>query len=91
MTQLAFREGRLTAELNWTTMILLLNQQEVYMGISLVEVIWKIINTIINTYLRVAISLHDSQHGFRQGGGGTATLESKLAQHLAGIFREPLL
>ena len=70
MTQLAFREGRLTAELNWTTMILLLNQQEVYMGISLVEVIWKIINTIINTYLRVAISLHDSQHGFRQGGRG---------------------
>ena len=49
------------------------------------------ITTIINNRLRISISLHDNLHRFRQGRGtGTATLEAKLVQHLAGIFHKPL-
>ena len=64
MTQMAFQEGRLPSELTWTTMILLLKGRGGYRGVGLVEVIWKMITTIINTRLGVAISLHDAMYGF---------------------------
>ena len=49
------------------------------------------ISTIINNHLRVAISLHDTLHGFRQGRRMiTATLETKLAQQLVIIYHKPL-
>ena len=61
------------------------------MGIGLVEVIWKMINTIINSRLRTAILFHVSLHGFSQGRGvGMATVEDKLAQQLAGICHKTL-
>ena len=62
-----------------------------YRGIGLVEVIWKMITTIINNLLRTVIFLCDALHGFVQGRGAVkATLEAKLAQHLAVIFHEQL-
>ena len=70
-TQLEIREGRL---------------QGGYRGIGLTEVICKIIATIINTQLRVSISLHNALHGFQQGRGtSTATLEANFSQQLAVI------
>ena len=43
----------------------------------------------MNNKLRDAITLHDTLHGFRQGRGvGTATMEAKLDQQLAGIVHE---
>ena len=72
-------------------MILLPKRNGEYRGIGLVEVIWKIITTIINSRLRTAISLHDALHGFRKVSGlGTATVETKLAQQLSVICHEPL-
>ena len=56
------------------------------------EVIWKIIATIINTRIRASISLQNALHGFwKDRGAGTAKLEAKLDQHLAGIYHKPLL
>ena len=67
-------------------MILLLERKGEYRVIELVEVIWKMITTIINNCLRMAISLHDALHGFRHGREtGMTTVEAKLMQHLAGI------
>ena len=49
------------------------------------------INTIINSHFRTAISIHDSLHGFRQEmGTGTVTVEVKMVQQMAGIFNKPL-
>ena len=46
---------------------------------------------IVNSRLRSSIVLHDVLHGFRQGrGAGTAIIEAKLEQQLAGIVHEPL-
>ena len=57
----------------------------------LAEVIWKIITSIINTHIRVVVSLHDALNVFRQGSGvGTVTLEAKLAHNMYVICHEPL-
>ena len=46
---------------------------------------------VINCNIKRSVTLHNALHGFRAGRGtGTATLEEKLAQKLAGIAHEPL-
>ena len=55
------------------------------------EVIWKLITSIINARLKGSIEFHDSLHGFRaERGTGTATIEAKLIQQLASIHQVPL-
>ena len=64
MTKMAFREDRLSEELTWTTMVLLLKGRGDYREIGLVEVIWNMSATILNNRLRAYISVHDYLHGF---------------------------
>ena len=55
-------------------------------GICLLEVIWKLLERILDTHLS-EIDLHDYLHGFRaKRGCGTGIMEAKLLQQLA--FRE---
>ena len=62
-----------------------------YRGIGMVEFIWKICAYIMNNQINSFVTLKHSLHGFRQGiGAGTATLESNLAQKLAGMFHDTL-
>jgi hypothetical protein len=54
-------------------------------GIGLLEVLWKILTSIIGGGLKAAISFHDALHGFRPGlGMMTAIIEAKAfpAAHL---------
>ena len=61
-----------------------------YRGIGLLEVIWKVIERILDGRLS-KIKLHDCLHGFREKRGcGTGIMEAKLAQQLAFIERTPL-
>ena len=72
-------------------MILIPRGGREYRCIGLVETIWKVYGTIVNCRLQSSIVLHDLLHGFRQRrGAGTAIIESKLEQQLAGIVHEPL-
>ena len=53
------------------------------------EVMWKVVATIINRRFTASIAYHDVLHGFRAGGGtGTATLKAKLLQQLAALREE---
>ena len=62
-----------------------------YIGIGLVEVMWKIVATILHCRLTTAITYHDFLHGFWAGRGTrTATLEAKLIQQLAAMKEEVL-
>ena len=62
-----------------------------YWGIGLVKVVWKVCLTVVNCWLKRIGMLHYALHRFRAViGTGTATLEAKLAQKLAGIAHEPL-
>ena len=61
-----------------------------YRGIGLLEVIWKVVERILDARLST-IELHDCLHGFRAGRGcGTGIMEAKLAQKLAFIEQVPL-
>ena len=46
---------------------------------------------VVNCRLKRSVLLYDALHGFISGRGtGTATLESKLDQNLAGLVNKPL-
>ena len=62
-----------------------------FRGIGLVEVARKVCAAVVNCRMKVGFVLHDTLHGFIEGRGmGTATLETKLSQHLAGLTQKPL-
>ena len=76
----------------WTTMVQILKGNGGYRGIGLVETIRKLCTSIVNIPLQSSIVLDDVLHSFRQGRGvGTAIIEVKLEQQLAGIVHEPFL
>ena len=60
-----------------------------FRGIGLLEVIWKVIEKVIDARLK-CVPLHDALHGFRPGRGcSTAIMEVKLAQQLGSLEQTP--
>ena len=91
IAQTAFQEGELAEEATWKTVVLIPKGKKEYRGIGLVEVTWKVVAVILHRRLTTAITFHDALHGFWKGRGtGTATLEAKLLQKLAGMRKEVL-
>ena len=61
-------------------------------GISFLETLWKVVEAIINTSLKVCITFHDVLHVLLKGRGPvTAILELKLNQELTSINQDPIL
>ena len=91
LVQAAFREGFLEEEANWQAVVLMLKGGGEYCIIGPVEVVWKVLELILNFCFAASIAYHDSLHGFRAGRGtGTATLKVKLLQQVSSI-REAVL
>ena len=89
--QTAFMDGDLEEEATWHAGVLIPKGNKDYRGISLVEVMWKVVAEILNRRFTVSITYHNTLHGFRAGlGTGTATLEAKLLQQLAALREEVL-
>ena len=62
-----------------------------YLGIGLVEGMWKAVAVILNRRFTASITYHNSLHGFRAGRGmGNSTLEVKLLQQVESL-REILI
>jgi Reverse transcriptase (RNA-dependent DNA polymerase) len=62
-----------------------------YRGIALLEVIYKLVSSIINLRISQKIHYHDAIHGFRKGHGtSTAIIEAKLRMQLAKRTTNPL-
>ena len=60
-----------------------------FRGIGLLEVVWKVVERIIDARLK-CVPLHDALHGFRKGRGcGTGIMEVKLAQQLGSLEQCP--
>ena len=75
MVQMDFWDGVLAEEAMWQAVVLIPKGKKDYRVIGLVEVVWKVVATILNCHFTSSITYHDSLHGFRTGRGtGTATL-----------------
>ena len=91
IVQTAFMEGRLVEENMWQAVVLTPKGEMEYRVIGLVEVMWKLVASVLNRQLTASITFHEFLHGFWAGHvTGTATLEAKLLQHLAALREEVL-
>ena len=89
--QVVFWDGYIPEDLMWKTMFLIKKGGREYRGIGLVDTTWKVFKSILNSRLQIYIVLHDVLHGFLQRRGtGTAAMEVKMEQLLAGIFHKTL-
>jgi hypothetical protein len=87
-----FATGDIPQELtSWSILVLIPKASGGMRGIGLLEVMWKVCSSIINSRLQESIQFHEALHGFRRGRGtGTAILEAKLLMQRAQIQGHPL-
>ena len=82
-------EGLIVEEAMWQAVVLIPKGKKDYRGIGLMELMWKVVEDILNRRLTASITFHKLLHGFLAGRGtGTATLEAKLLQQLAALGEE---
>ena len=81
----------ITGGLGWTILVLTPKGNTDIRGIGLLEMIWKAMESIINTHLWSSIQFHNVLQELHTGRGtGTETTELKLSQELAIINQDPL-
>jgi hypothetical protein len=88
-----WQTGDLPTCVPWLTLCLIPkgNDSTAFHGIALLEIIWKLISSIINQRVMNNVQFHDSLHGFCRGRGTqTATIETKLSHQLADMAQTPL-
>ena len=92
MVKLCWQRRQLPSQLSWSTVVLIPKPgNNEFRGIGLLEIIWKLIELIINHRLAAKIKFHDALHGFLvQRGCGTANIEAKLRQQLSGFVQQTL-
>ena len=67
--------------MSWSTVVLLPKSNGDYRGISLLEISWKVIESIVNWRIADKMTFHNALNGFRsRRGTGTACIEAKLLQ-----------
>ena len=89
--QTTFKNEAVEEDVAWAKMIFLPKVRGEYREIGLVEVFWKVCVIVVNCRLKSSVTLYNAVHGFMTGRGtGTATLEEKLVQKLAGLAHELL-
>ena len=86
-----FQERQVPTQMSWSTVVLLPKGNGDYWGIGLLEIGWKIIESIINRRIASKVIFHDALHGFRaKRGTGTACIEAKLLQQLSKMVQKTL-
>ena len=78
--------------MGWKILILTLNGNTENQGIGLLDVLWKVIESIIDTCINKALTLHEIIHEFQSGRGtGTSSVDINLTQELESVDQDPLL
>ena len=91
LIQLCFRERKVPTQMSWSTVVLLPKGNGDYRGIGLLEISWKVIESIINWRIASKVTFHDALHGFRaRRETGTACIEEKLLQQLSKMVQKTL-
>ena len=70
-------------ELGWTVLFLIPKGGTDTREIGIMEIMWKMVDGVVDTRVKSAVLFHDVLHGFHVGRGtGTAIMELKIAQDL---------
>ena len=69
LVHVIFKDGTVTEEIPWETMVLIPKEKGDYRGIGIVEVLWKACSVVVNCRLKKSVVFHDSINGFREGRG----------------------
>ena len=64
LLQSCLRKRCVPIQLTWSTVVLLLKGNGDYWDIGLLEIIWKVIESIINGRIASKVIFHDALHGF---------------------------
>ena len=68
-TQFVWKHRDIRREIGCKFLVLIYKGNTDNQSIGLLEYMWKVVETIINTRLRASVRLHDVLHGFCAGGG----------------------
>ena len=92
LMQLAFRDGVIPRDFCNVILVLIPKSDPgQYRGIALLEILYKLVSSIINRRIGSKIEFDDAIHGFRPGRGtGTAIMEAKLLAQMRRRTDEPL-
>ena len=81
----------LPMDLSWNILVLLPKVNADTQGIGWFDVLWKVMESVINTQIKMVMNLHDVLHGFLASRvTGIAIMELKMVQELASIDQDPL-
>ena len=81
----------LPTELSWTILVLLPKFHASTQGICLLEVLWNVVEAIIDTWINTVVKFYDVLHGFSSNRGmGVAIMDHNMAQDLASIDQDSL-
>ena len=70
----------------WTLLVLIPKCNIVTQGIELLEVVWKVVESVIDSRIKTAVRFNYVLRVFHEGRGmGTAIMEIKLAQELESM------
>ena len=71
-------------ELSWTILFLLPKGNAENRWIGTIEVLWKVVEAIIDTRIKTVVTFHNVLHGFSSiRGTGTAIMDINMVQELA--------
>ena len=79
------------ADLSWNIVVLIYKGNTDTQGICLIEVLCKVVEVIIDTWIKTVVTFHDILYGFRSSRGtGIDIVELKMAQELSSIDQDSL-
>ena len=91
LVQACFTKQALPSQMVWSTVVLIPKGGGGFRGIGLLELIWKVIESIANRRIASQVRYHDCLHGFvPRRGTGTGCIEAKLTQQLHRIAHRTL-
>ena len=92
MIQFMRHIGSISTELGCTVIVLIQKLKTDTWVIGLLEVVWKVVEVVIDTRIKTVVQLHNVLHVFFAGRGtGTAITDIKLDKELESVDQDPLL
>ena len=78
-------------ELVWIVLVLISKGNADTRRIALLEVVWKVVEAVIDTRIKSVVQFHNVLQGFCTGRGiGTAIMDLRLTQELANVYHDPI-